>query len=245
MRYYNKHMSKHIIAASTGYSFIDNQPKLGSVLKYGLSLTGKKTPKVCYLGTASGDAAEWVKAFYDACLNEAVTPSHIELFPMPNVDNIRDHILDQDMIWVGGGSLANLLALWRLHGLDEILREAWENGVVLTGVSAGSICWFNGGPSDSFGHKLQPITDGLGMLPYGNGVHFDQDPQRRSLLHKLVKEGVYVDAYATDEGVALHFVDDTLHAVIADVPEKYAYHIVELEGVIKEERLDARQLTDS
>lgn len=235
-------MSKHILAASTSDTFVDEQPKLGPILRYGLNLTDKKTPKLCYLGTASGDAAEWVKAFYDACLGEDILPSHIDLFPMPNVDNIREHILGQDMIWVGGGSLANLLALWRFHGLDKILREAWENGVVLTGVSAGSICWFNGGPSDSFGPMLQPIADGLGILPYGNGVHFDQGPQRRSLLHKLVQESVYTEAYATDEGVALHFVGSTLHAVITDTPEKYPYHITQQEDGVKEEQLDAQLL---
>ena len=113
-----------------------------------------------------------------------VDTSHLALFQMPNVTNIRGHLLAQDVIYVGGGSVANLLALWRLHGVDHVMREAWESGVVLTGVSAGSICWHIGGPTDSFGAQLRPVTNGLGLLPYGNGVHYDSEEQRRPLLHR-------------------------------------------------------------
>ena len=108
---------------------------------------------------------------------------------MPNVRDIRAHLLAQDVIWVGGGSVANLLAVWRVHGLDEVLRECWESGVVLGGVSAGSICWYVGGPTDSYGTDLRVSPPGLGLLPYGNGVHYDSEEQRRPLLHALVADG--------------------------------------------------------
>ena len=107
----------------------------------------------------------------------------------PTSPDVRAHLLDQDVVWVGGGSVANLLAVWRVHGLDEVMREAWEAGVVLAGVSAGSICWHVGGTTDSFGPDLRPVTDGLALLPYGNGVHYDSEERRRPLLHRLVADG--------------------------------------------------------
>ena len=124
---------------------------------------------------------------------------------MPNVPDMRAHLLAQDVIWVGGGSTANLLALWRLHGLDVILRECWEAGVVLKGVSAGSLCWHVGGTTDSFGPTLRPVTDGLAFLPYSNSPHHDAEEQRRPLIHRLIAEGALPDGYATENGTGLVF----------------------------------------
>src|SRR5262249_24997369 len=143
-------MTKHILAASSGLVIEDGIPRLGPIMRYGLQLTGKPRPQLCYLGTAGGDDATWIAGFYTACIGEDVTPSHLQFFPMPNVRDVRTHLLEQDMLWVGGGSVANLLAVWRTHELDAILREAWERGIVLAGVSAGSICWHMGGTTDSF-----------------------------------------------------------------------------------------------
>ena len=108
---------------------------------------------------------------------------------MPTVPDVRAHLLAQDVVWVGGGSVANLLAVWRVHGLDEIFREVWEAGVVLGGVSAGSLCWHVGGTTDSFGPDLRPVTDGLALIPTSNGVHYDSEEQRRPLYHRLVADG--------------------------------------------------------
>lgn len=129
------------------------------------------------------------------------------------------------MIWVGGGSVANLLAVWRVHGLDGILREAWERGIVLAGVSVGSVCWHVGGTTDSFGVELRPVTNGLGFLPYSNGVHYDSEVRRRPLFQKLIADGSLPVGYATDDQVALHYVNGTLHKVIAEASDKYAYHV--------------------
>jgi len=118
---------------------------------------------------------------------------------MPNVEDIREHLLSQDVIWVWGGSVAGLLALWRLHGVDQVMHEAWQAGVVLTGVSAGSICWHVGGTTDSFGPDLQPVTNGLALLPYSNGVHYDSEEQRRPLFQRLIADGTLPAGYATDE----------------------------------------------
>ena len=122
--------------------------------------------------------------------------------------DVRAHLLAQDMLWVGGGSVANLLAVWRVHGLDAILREAWERGVVLAGVSAGSICWHVGGTTDSFGAELRPVTNGLGFLPYSNGVHYDSEARRRPLFQQLIADGTLPEGYATDDGTALHYIGD-------------------------------------
>ena len=236
--------SKHIIAGSTGLKEKQGIMQFGPVIRYGLSITGKSSPKLCYLGTAGGDAAEWTTYFYTACIGSDISPSHLNLFPMPNVSDVRKHVLEQDMIWVGGGSVANLLAVWRVHSLDTILKEAWEKGIVLGGVSAGSICWHLGGTTDSFGVELRPVTNGLGFLPYSNGVHYDSEEQRRPLFQQLIADGTLGEGYATDDGVALHYIDRKLHKVITDTPDKYAYHVVKTDGGVQETRLDAELLSE-
>jgi peptidase E len=231
-------MKKHIIAASAGLIVEDGIPRLGPIMHYGLRLTHKPTPKLCFLGTAGGDDATWTAGFYTACIGEDVIPSHLQLFPMPNVHDVRAHLLAQDMVWVGGGSVANLLAIWRLHGLDTILRDAWESGIVLAGVSAGSVCWHIGGTTDSFGVELRPITNGLGFLPYSNGVHFDSEERRRPLMQKLIASGALPEGYATDDQVALHYIDETLSTVISEASGKYAYYIRRTENGVEESLIE-------
>ena len=180
-------------------------------------------PRFCLIPTAVGDAADRILDAYTALFEEDLQVSHLTLFPMPNVPDVREHLLKQDVIWVGGGSVVNLLAVWRAHGLDRILHECWLSGIVLGGVSAGSLCWHVGGTTDSFGHQLRPITDALGWLPYANGVHYDTEPQRRPLLEQLVSEGRLPTAYATDDGVGLVYRGTQMTEAVAQLPEKYAY----------------------
>ena len=172
-----------------------------------------------------------------------VRASHLELFTMPNVPDVRGYLLEQDVIWVGGGSVANLLAVWRVHGLDEILRECWEAGVVLGGVSAGSICWYVGGPTDSYGTDLRVSPPGLGLLPYGCGVHYDSEDQRRPLLHKLVGDGILPTSHATDDGVGLVYEGTELVEAVSDRPNVAAY-VVERQpdGGVTETRIEPRLL---
>jgi peptidase E len=151
--------------------------------------------------------------------------SHLALFPMPNVEDPRAHLLEQDVVWVGGGSVANLLAVWRAHGLDVVFREAWEAGVVLTGVSAGSLCWHVGGTTDSFGPDLRPVTNGLGLLPYSNTPHYNSEEQRRPLYQSLVADGSLPAGWATDDGVGLHFRGTDLVEAVADRPDAYAWQV--------------------
>jgi peptidase E len=162
---------------------------------------------------------------------------------MPTVPDIRAHLLAQDVVWVAGGSVANLLAVWRVHGLDEVMRECWEQGVVLAGVSAGSICWHVGGPTDSYGPTLRPALGGLGFLPYGNGVHYDGETQRRPLLHRLVAEGTLPLSYASDDGVGLVYEGTELVEAVADRPEVAAYQVERgADGRAVETRIEPRLL---
>src|SRR4051794_11218133 len=145
-----------------------------------------RTPRICLLATAMGDDKAVLHNLTEAAQSRGYVASHVSLFPMPTVGDVAAHLLEHDVVWVFGGSVAGLLAMWRLHGLDEALRTAWQAGVVLTGISAGSICCHAGGTTDSFGPQLRPITNGLRFVPYANGVHYDSESQRRPLLHALV-----------------------------------------------------------
>jgi peptidase E len=163
---------------------------------------------------------------------------------MPNVADVEGHLLAQDVVWVGGGSVANLLAVWRVHGLDAIFRRVWRAGVVLGGVSAGSICWHAGGVTDSYGPTLRPVTAGLGLLPYGNGVHYDSEVRRRPAVHTLVADGTLPRTYCTDDGVGLLYRGTELVEAAAEVDRAGAY-LVELDaatGRAVEHRLDVRRL---
>jgi peptidase E len=189
--------------------------------------TAGARPKLCLLQTALGDdPAAYVRGYAALARDRPdVHVSHLALFPMPNVDDVRGHLLAQDVIWVGGGSVANLLAVWRAHGLDEVMREAWEAGVVLAGVSAGSLCWHAGGTTDSFGPDLRPVTNGLALLPHSNTPHYDSEPGRRRLYQKLIADGVLPAGWATDDGVGLHFRGTDLVAAVADRPGARAWRV--------------------
>jgi peptidase E len=172
-----------------------------------------------------------------------VLVSCLDLFPMPNIADMEAHLGSQDLIWVMGGSTANLLALWRLHGLDLVLKHCWESGVVLAGVSAGSVCWHVGGTTDSFGPELRAITDGLAFLPWSNGAHYDAEEQRRPLYHRLVTEGVLPAGYATDNGVGLRYERTDMVEAVTEVVGKAAYFVERgPEGTVKETRIGPRVL---
>ena len=190
----------------------------GPLVRHALALTGRDHPKVCALYTATGDDTARIAQWYAcwASFSPWVAASHVALLPMPNVDDLRAHLLGQDAIYVGGGSVAGLMVLWRLHGVDEVLREAWQAGVVLFGVSAGALCWHSGGTTDSYGPKLRPWTDGLGLVPGSHCPHYDSEVTRRPLYQRLVREGVLAPGYAADDSVGLHYVGTGLHEAVTD-----------------------------
>ena len=219
----------------------------GPLLRYAIDLAGVsgRAPRVCLAGTAGGDQAWSAGYFQEAGRAAGVITSSLRLFPMPNVADMTGFALDQDVIWVGGGSVANLLALWRLHGLDEVFRRAWQAGVVLAGVSAGSICWHAGGTTDSFGPALRPVTNGLAFLPYANGVHYDTEAQRRPAFHRFIADGTLPGGYATDDGTGLLYRGIKLAETVTEVRGKGTYRITLAGGQIREERLEPRVLPGS
>ena len=244
-------MSKtpRIMATSGGFIGADlwNVRRPGKTVQEMLRLTGKDRPKICFIMTATGDDAMYLKMMYDAATSYGLDATHLELFTQPNAP-IDERILGSDVIWVGGGSVANLLAVWRVHRLDVVLRQAWEDGVTLGGVSAGSLCWHVGGTTDSFGATLQPITNGLALLPYGNGVHYDSEEQRRPLLHSLVADGTLPLSYATDDYVGILYEGIEPVQVVVDKefdPETgpAAYRVELVDGAVVETRLAPGPIT--
>lgn len=238
---------RHIVAGSGGFISTDGYHlEIGPMIRYAFKLTRKVRPKFAYIGTATGDDARRIASFYHACGNQSIKASHLELFPLPNHKNVEAYVLDQDIIWVGGGSVANLLAVWRVHGLDKLLKRAWQQGIVLTGVSAGAICWSSGGTTDSFGIDLEPVTNAFGFLPYACGVHYDSELQRRPLFQKLIGEQRLPEGYATDDGVNIHFVNTAFTKAISDKPKKFAYHVYRAkDGTVKEDVIKPMLLTDA
>jgi len=236
-----------ILATSGGFCRGERTQLLpGPLLNAAIELAGApRRPKLCHLGTASGDQQHWKSWINDAFAGTEVAVTHLDLFPMPSVADMRTHLLAQDVVWVGGGSVAGLLAMWRLHGLDEVFHEVWQAGVVLSGVSAGSICWHTGGVTDSFGPMLQPVTNGLGLLPYGNGVHYNSEPQRRPLLQRLVAEGALPESYATDDGVGLVYRGTQFVEALSERPDAAAYRITrDPADQAAETRIEPRRLPD-
>lgn len=211
-------MTPRILATSGGFvgTGLWGVQRPGRTFLRALELTGKARPRVVLVMTASGDDPTYLTQMYSALSDVSCDVDHLALFTQPNRDPAT-LLPAADVIWVGGGSVANLLALWRLHGVDTAMREAWESGTILAGVSAGSICWHVGGPTDSFGQVLQPVTDALAFLPYGNGVHYDSEAQRRPLLHQLVGEGVLPTSFATDDRIGILYEGNTPVEVLSDV----------------------------
>jgi peptidase E len=191
---------------------------------YVLSLTGVERPRVCFLPTASGDADHYVVRFYRAFPSCRCEPSHISLFRRETgVGDPRAHLLEQDLIYVGGGSVVSLLGTWRAHGIDEALREAWQAGVVLCGGSAGSLCWFTHAVSGFHEGPARQI-DGLGFLPWSNAVHYEEEPGRRTAFEQAVAEGIR-PGYGAGDGTGLRFTGTELEEVVSSRPQAKALYV--------------------
>ena len=202
--------------------------------RYVLGLTGKERPRVLYVPTAVGDSDSGIAMFYEG-LAPLCEPSVLRTFPYPP-ENLRELVLSQDAINVSGGNTANMLAIWRVHGIDELLREAWEQGTVLLGASAGMICWFEAGVTDSFGPQLEGM-ECLGWLAGSACPHYDGEERRRPRYRELI-DGGFPDGIAADDGVGLHYVGTELAEVVTVREGATAYRVTRA----GEERLDARYL---
>jgi dipeptidase E len=209
--------------------------------QYLLDLSGRERPRICFIGTASGDDASYQAGFY-ATFSRSAETTHLTLFDR-RVDDIGALLLEQDVIFVGGGNTANMLAIWRLHGVDKALKAAWEAGVVLAGPSAGGICWFEGGLTDSFGPGLAPLKDGLKFLPGSFCPHYDSESLRRPRYEEVVGAGTLADGYAADDSVGILFSGRDVAEVVASMPGQHAYRVERRKGSsVEETQIRARLL---
>ncbi|HEX4959276.1 MAG TPA: peptidase E [Thermoanaerobaculia bacterium] len=220
---------KQIIAmGGGGFSMEPDNPALD---EYVLAQAGVESPAVLFLPTASGDADPYLVRFYAAFSAFSCRPSHLSLFRQ--TPDLRASLLSQDVIYVGGGNTKSMLGVWREWGLPEVLREAWEAGVVLAGVSAGAICWFEQGLTDSYLGELRPLPC-LGFLAGSCCPHYDGEAARRPTFHRLLRSGKMLPGLAADDGAALHFVGDRLHKVVASRPGANAYRLQLVNGEAEE-----------
>lgn len=235
-----------ILATSGGYrSSSRTFLEFDALVHHAVELSGATgRPRLTFVGTASGDQRWFNDHAHQAGRVAGFDVTTLDLFPMPNLEDVTGHLLEQDVVWVNGGSVANLLAVWAVHDLGASMRAAWEAGVVLSGVSAGSICWYDGGTTDSFGPELRAVTNGLSFLPYGNGVHYDSEERRRPLVHELVANGTLGETHCTDDGVGLVYHGTELVEAVSERDGKGAYIVTRDGDTAVEERLEPRRLTN-
>ena len=194
--------------------------------KYILSLSVKKNPKICFIGTASGDSERYINQFQDAYRTLDCDYTYLSLFKPPTRD-LRDFIFNQDIIHIGGGNTKNLLCLWREWKLDSILIDAYKKGIVMTGMSAGMMCWFEDSITDSFGGALEKI-ECLGILKGSACPHFDGEENRRPTLIKFIKDGILNGGIALDDGVGALYIDEELIECVSSSKNKNASHFSSL-----------------
>jgi peptidase E len=193
------------------------------LIRYFLRQTRKRKPRVLYIGTATGDSEMGRLRFYAGFSQFDCTPAHLSLFTRTPRD-LESFVFESDAIFVGGGNTRSMLAVWRDWGLDALLRTAWEHGVVLGGGSAGSICWFEHGITDSIAGPLTAMPC-LGFLPGSNCPHYDSEKLRRPTFRRLVASGKVRDGVAADDGVALHYIDGRLAHVVSSRPRAKGYGV--------------------
>ncbi|HET8565918.1 MAG TPA: peptidase E [Solirubrobacterales bacterium] len=222
-----------------GFSMESGNPLLDD---YVLGLTEAERPRVCFLPSASGDADHYIVRFYRAFSAHRCEPSHISLFRREQGPaDLRRHLLSQDLIYVGGGSVVSLLGVWRAHGIDSILREAWESGVILCGLSAGSLCWFAEAASGF--HGAAKRVRGLALLPFSNCVHYERGGRTQDAYIRFLREGMR-GGYAAEDGVALHFVGEELNRVVSSRSEAKGYRLDLAERRVVEMRIATTYLGD-
>ncbi|MFY0742352.1 Type 1 glutamine amidotransferase-like domain-containing protein [Solibacillus silvestris] len=229
-------MRQIIAMGGGGFSMEPDNPLLD---RYILKEAKTANPKICFLPTASGDSEQYISRFYSFFNDQNCDPSHLSLFNPPSRD-LESFVLEKDILYVGGGNTKNLLALWKEWGLDSILRKAWEEGVILAGLSAGAICWFEQGVTDSYGDGLEPINC-LGFLKGSNCPHYDGETERRPAYHKLLETNKLHSGIALDDGVAIHYKEKEIHKIVSSRPNAKAYS-VSLEKGITERELHAEYL---
>jgi dipeptidase E len=229
---------KQIIAIGGGGFYRD--PENLALERYSIRQTGIKEPKVAFVPTASGEPDHYVSAYYSAFLRLGCRPSVLTFFK--RTPDLRSFLLNQDLIFVGGGNTKSMLAVWREWGASEILREAWESGIVLTGVSAGAICWFEQGVTDSWAGELRAF-DCLGFLPGSCCPHYDGEADRRPSYHRLLANGETAAGVAIEDWTGVHFVGTEINRVVSSKPGARAYNLRAVNGSVQETPMPVEYLT--
>lgn len=227
-----------------GFSMEPDNPLLDNFV---LSLCEKEQPKICFVPTAAADSSTYMVRFYRAFSDGRAIPTDLTIFDPgslprnpPLTSDLADFVAEQDIIYVSGGNTVNLLAMWRAHGLDEIFHDAWMNGKIFCGLSAGMICWFKASVTDSFG-ALDRLDDGLGFIDASACPHYDGEPGRRPAYHQFIKDGL-PNGFAADDGAAFHFQGRELAEVVSSRPDAAGYRVELVDGEVVETRLDTRYL---
>ncbi len=230
---------RHIVAmGGGGFSMEPRNPTLDNFV---LSLSRRRRrPRVCFVGTASGDSDSYIRRFHEAFPPSRAAATHLTFFER-TVRDLKSFVMKQDVIYVGGGSSANMLAVWHLHDLDKVLRTAWNAGVVMAGISAGAICWFEDGLTDSFGMPYRGLNDGLGFVRGACCPHYDGEKERRPALFRLIKRG-FSPTLALDDGAAAHFVGRRLEEVVSSRRKARAIRVALKRGVVVETTIPVRYL---
>ena len=230
---------RHIVAmGGGGFSTEPRNPRLDDFV---LSLARRKRrPRVCFVGTASGDSDSYIRRFHDAFPPSRAAATHLTLFDR-KISDLKEFVIEQDVIYVGGGNTLNMLAVWRLHGFDKALRAAWNAGVVMAGISAGAICWFDDGITDSFGMPFRGLNDGLGFVRGACCPHYDGEKERRPVLMRLIKRG-FPSTLALDDAAAAHFVGTRLVEVVSSRRKARAMRVELKRGIVVETAIPVRYL---
>ncbi|HPH45458.1 MAG TPA: peptidase E [Chryseolinea sp.] len=226
---------RKIVAYGAGY----NPP----FVKYVAERTGKPKPRICYLPTASADGEAGIIRWYEVCASLEVYPFVQKMFinSYDQKESFEDVLLSMDAIIVGGGNTLNMMAIWKAQGIDVILKKAWDKGIVLAGGSAGSLCWFEEGTTDSRPKELSKVSC-LGFIKASHSPHYDAEPERRPRFQGYIKSKEFKAGYACDNKAAIYFEDNTVKEVVAVNQESNAYYVYEKNGEVIEEKLPKRVL---
>jgi peptidase E len=226
-----------IVLGGGGFSM---EPRNLRLDRYILAQAKRTRPRICFLPTASGDSRDYIRRFHLAMEKHDCIATTLTLFRRDAGDP-RDIIDQQGILYVGGGNTANLLAIWRLHAVDRAIRRAYENAVILTGVSAGMICWFESSVTDSFG-PLRELTDGLGLLPGSACPHYDGEPRRSPTFHRLIKARKLPPGVAADDGAAIPFSGDKITRCVSSRRGAKAYRVWLNNGKVVEQVMQTTYL---
>lgn len=208
-------------------------------LDYLAKATGKERPNLCFIPTASGEDQDYIESFYEVCSQIDVVPHVMSVWinSYDQNETFGDIISKMDAIVVGGGNTLNMLAIWKAQGIDTELKKAYDNGVVMAGGSAGSLCWFNAGTTDSRPKELS-IVEGMAFIDKSHCPHYNSETSRRPLYHNNILSGKLTDGYACDDRSAIHFINEQVHTSVSLDEQNNSYYVYMANGNIVEERLD-------